>query len=323
MQLWSEEIETMRDEARAVVSSGLAAIREMLGDTGPQPTERLTRVLQSRERFARTYAPVPEAEARELAGVPCRVFVPEGPARAVYLHFHGGGMMIGAPELNDLGNLDLCRRFGMAVVSVGYRLAPEHPYPAGPDDGVAVATWLLEHGREEFGTARVLMGGESAGGYMAAAVLLRIRDELGAAERIDGANLVFGVYDWGRSPSQRGLRPSDGPDILDPEGILFFTECYLPGRTDDERRDPAISPAFADLRGLPPALMSVGGNDHLLDDTLMLSIRWSAAGNETTLFVAPEMPHGFMAFPCGLTTLWNRTTYGWFADILAKPPRAG
>ena len=108
---------------------------------------------------------------------------------------------------------------------------------------------------------------------MSAIVLLRIRDELHAADRVDGANLVFGVYDWGRSPSQRGIRPTAGPDLLDPVGIEFFTECYLPGLTDDERRDPSISPAFADLRDLPPALMSVGTSDHLLDDTLMLSPR--------------------------------------------------
>src|SRR6185369_3905700 len=117
--------------------------------------------------------------------------------------------------------------------------------------------------------------------------LLRARDEIRAIDRFVGANLVFGVYDWGRSPSQRGLRPHPGPDVLDPDSIVFFTECYLPGRTDDQRRDPAISPLFADLRGLPPALMSVGTSDHLLDDTLMLASRWGAAGNEVELFVAP------------------------------------
>jgi acetyl esterase/lipase len=323
VQLWSQEVEGLRDETRTAVSAGIAVIQELLGETGPHPADRLDRARQARQRFATIYAPVPEAVEREIAGVSCRLFIPEGAPTAVYLHFHGGGMMIGAPEMNDVGNLDLCRRFGMAVVSVEYRLAPEHPFPAGPDDGLAVAAWLLEHGQEEFGTSRLLTGGESAGGYMAAAVLLRIRDELGAAQRVDGANLVFGVYDWGRSPSQRGIRPQPGPDLLDPDGIMFFTECYLPGRTDDERRDPAVSPAFADLRNLPPALMSVGGSDHLLDDTLMLASRWSAAGNEVELFVAPDMPHGFMAFPCGITKLWTRMTYEWFAGILAGPPRAG
>ena len=106
--------------------------------------------------------------------------------------------------------------------------SPEHPFPAGPDDGVAVAEWLLANGADEFGPERLLTGGESAGGYMAAAVLLRIRDELGAIDRVDGANLVFGVHDWSRTPSQRGMRPQEGPDMLTPEGIEFFVECYLP-----------------------------------------------------------------------------------------------
>ena len=74
------------------------------------------------------------------------------PATAIYLHFHGGGMMIGAPEMSDYSSVDLRDRFGMAVVSVDYRLAPEHPHPAGPDDGVAVAEWLLTNGEREFGT---------------------------------------------------------------------------------------------------------------------------------------------------------------------------
>jgi acetyl esterase/lipase len=88
--------------------------------------------------------------------------------------------------------------------------------------------------------------------------------------------------------------------------------------TDDQRRDPAISPAFADLHGLPPALMSVGTADHLLDDTLLLSARWAAAGNEVELLVLPEMPHGFMAVPCAMTHHWAKRTNEWFADILAR-----
>lgn len=322
MRLWSDDIEALRDEARQVVAAGMAMIAEQFGDGGELPDDPIERVLVQRERFTRNFAPVPEAVDREIAGVRCRLFLPDAPPTAVYLHFHGGGMVLGAPEMNDAGNLDLCRRFGMAVVSVDYRLAPEHPYPAGPDDGVAVAAWLLEHAADDLGSGRILMGGESAGGYMTAAVALRVRDELHAADRIDGLNLVFGVYDWGRSPSQRGIRPVDGPDMLSPDGIVLFTERYLPGRSDDERRDPSISPLFADLRGLPPALFSVGTADHLLDDTLMLASRWVAAGNEAELFVAPDMPHGFMAFPCGITKAWAAKTYEWFADILARPPRA-
>jgi acetyl esterase/lipase len=297
----------------------------MIGDRSRIDTtlDKFERAKLQREMFALSFTPAPEAVDREIAGVRCRVIaLDEQPAPAVYLHFHGGGMILGAPEMNDVANVELARRTGMAVVSVDYRMAPEDPYPAGPDDGVSVATWLLERGEEEFGTRRVLVGGESAGGYMAAAVLLRIRDELDAADRVDGVNLVYGVYDWGRSPSQRGRRPSTVEDILDPDGIVFFGDCYLPSTSDEQRRAPDISPAFADLHDLPPALMSVGSADHLLDDTLVLAARWAAAGNEVELFVAPDLPHGFGAYACGITDAWGATTRDWFDDILSRPPRA-
>jgi acetyl esterase/lipase len=300
------------------VREALATVRAAFTDDAPVPTDPLERVAHQRRLMDRHVVTVPEAVDERIAGVRCRLFVPERPAAATYLHFHGGGMYLGTPEMSDLTNVATSRAHDLAVVSVDYRLAPEHPFPAGPDDGVAVAAWLLEHGPDRFGTDRILIGGESAGGYMAAAVLLRIRDELGAVDRVDGANLVFGVHDWGRSPSQRGLRPGSGPDLLDPAGIEFFTECYLPGRSDDERRAPEISPAFADLRGLPPALLSVGTDDHLLDDTLWLASRWAAAGNETELFVAPDMPHGFMNFPCGISAAWATQTSDWFSARLRR-----
>jgi acetyl esterase/lipase len=300
MKLWDDEIEA-----------------EMIGAQDTYPDDPIARAQLARAQFERTYAPSPDAIDREIAGVPCRLFLPDGPPAAIYLHFHGGGMILGAPVMNDLGNADLAKRFGLAVVSVDYRLAPEHPYPAGPDDCMAVAAWVLEHGASELGSARVVIGGESAGGYLAALVPLRIRDELDAIDRVAGINMVFGVHDWGRSPSQRGLRPHDGPDLLDPDGIRFFGDAYLPGLTDDERRDPAISPVYADLHGMPPAMMSVGTTDHLVDDTLMLAARWAAAGNELELFVAPDMPHAFMAFPCGITDRWLERHHAWFAQVLA------
>jgi acetyl esterase len=321
MRLWSAEMDGERAEARAAVAQGFAAFREILGpredDAAAGSARDAAAVARERRGHMARYAvAVPEAVEQSIAGVRCRVFRPEERARAVYLHFHGGGMVTGLPEMNDIPNRELARRHGIAVVSVDYRLAPEHPYPAGPDDGVAVAAWLLENAERELGSGRLLVGGESAGGYMAAAVLLRARDELRAADRFVGANLVFGVYDWGRSPSQRGIRPHQGPDVLDPAGIVFFTECYLPGRSDDQRRDPAISPAFADLRGLPPALMSVGTTDHLLDDTLLLASRWAAAGSEVELFVAPDMPHGFYFFPCRITARFAELTTRWFERVV-------
>jgi acetyl esterase len=328
LRLWPEEYEELREEARVAVKAGM----EMMARSGavPErsepPTDPAARIRSAREDLLRMVGnPVPEGESREIAGRHCRVFQPEDPAGAgvLYLHFHGGGMISGAPEISDAGNLAISRRHGIPVISASYRLAPEHPFPAGVDDGFAVARWLLENGAKPaaeggFGARRIILGGESAGGYLAAAVLLRVRDEVGAVDRIAGANLVYGVHDWGRNPSHLGLRGTDGPDLLSPEGISFFTDAYLPGRTDEERRDPAVSPAFADLRGLPPALLSVGTSDHLLDDTLLLASRWSAAGGDVELFVGPDLPHGFGFADCELTRRWTQRTAGWFDRVLSR-----
>jgi acetyl esterase/lipase len=308
-RLWSDEVEAMRPEARAAVEAGRG-----LFNRDPEALRGLPRderVARSRAEMQATTFPIDGTEERALNGVRCRIFRPDGDARAVYLHFHGGGMVTGSPEMMDLMNQPLSKRHDVAVVSADYRKAPENPFPAGPDDGVAVARWLIENGEKEFGSARLLIGGESAGGYMTAITALRIRDELRAIDRVAGLNLIFGVYDWGGTPSQRGLRPHEGFDVLDPEGIEHFTECYLPGRTPAERRAPNISPACADLHDLPPSLVSIGTTDHLVDDSLAFATRAAAAGVDVDLFVAPDMPHAFFAFDCGITRLWFERQAAW------------
>jgi len=296
MSLWPEEYEGLRDEARAMSES----IVELMGVGGAVPTDPDERVHQQREMMRAMEVVSPAGADQEIAGVPCRVFRPDAPARAVYLHFHGGAMMIGSPLLNDTSNADIASRFDVAVVSVDYRLAPEHPHPAGSDDCLAVARWLVEHAESEFGTARLLVGGESAGGYYAALTLLRVRDEVGSIDRFIGANLVFGVYDLSGTPSVRGARPSDVTDILEESVFPFVNACFVPGRTPEECKDPSISPLYADLHDLPPALFTVGTADHLLDDSLFMAGRWAAYGNECELAVYPDGVHAFNAFPTEL-----------------------
>ena len=276
------------------------SIVELMGVGGAVPTDPDERVRQQREMMRAMEVVSPAGADQEIAGVPCRVFRPDAPARAVYLHFHGGAMMIGSPLLNDTSNADIASRFDVAVVSVDYRLAPEHPHPAGSDDCLAVARWLVEHAESEFGTARLLVGGESAGGYYAALTLLRVRDEVGSIDRFIGANLVFGVYDLSGTPSVRGARPSDVTDILEESVFPFVNACFVPGRTSEECKDPSISPLYADLHDLPPALFTVGTADHLLDDSLFMAGRWAAYGNECELAVYPDGVHAFNAFPTEL-----------------------
>jgi acetyl esterase len=319
-RLWPDEYEELRAEACAAVKAGM----DMMSRAGALPgqpvpaTDLAARARAARELIRAFGNPVPEGESREIAGRHCRAFQPERDAGAgvLYLHFHGGGMIAGMPEICDADNLAISRRHGIPVISASYRLAPEYPFPAGLDDCFAVARWLLENGEREYGARSVILGGESAGGYLAAAVLLRIRDELGAIDRVAGANLLYGVYDWGPNASHLGLRATDGPDLTSPDSMSVCAEAYLPGRTDSQRRDPACSPAFADLHGLPPVLLSAGTSDHLLDDTLLLASRWSAAGGDVELFVGPDLPHAFNHFPCELTRRWAERTAGWFDRVL-------
>ena len=161
-----------------------------------------------------------------------------------------------------------------------------------------------------------MIGGESAGGYMAAAVALRVRDELGAIDRVLGLNLTYGELDWSGNPSQLGRRPSDGFDILDPGFMRLSQDCYVPNRTDSERRAPEISPTYADLRNLPPCLISVGTCDHLLDDSLIFATRAAAAGVSVELHVLPEMPHGFQMFDCEMTRHWFAAHAAWMGARL-------
>ena len=195
--------------------------------------------------------------ASTIGGVPCRIFRPDGAPRAIYLHFHGGGMISGSAAMMDIPNQMTANGAGVTVVSVDYRKAPEFPYPAGPDDGVAVARELLGAVGAELGSDRMLIGGESAGGYMAAAVALRVRDELDAIDRVDRPRPHLRRARLERQPEPpRPPRRPTGSTSSSPEFVRLVAGL-LPARTSttDERRAPEISPAYADLRGLPPCFV--------------------------------------------------------------------
>ena len=166
---------------------------------------------------------------------------------------------------------------------------------------------------DEFGSDRLLIAGESAGAHLAAVTLLRMRDKHDAADRFLGANLVFGAYDLSRRQVSGRVGIAPGTDILDGSG--FALDLFLPDMSEEQRRAPDVSPLYADLGGMPPALFCVGTNDHLLDDTLFMAARWEVAGNPSELLVYPDTPHGCIALPSVATHFFPRL-FAFFEECL-------
>lgn len=283
-------------EDTASVNDALVAMMTGLPEwwnIGPEVTREARR--QGRGPFP---APVKSPRARTLviAGrdgneIALRVIAPDN-VRGVYLHIHGGGWVLGSAEQQDPMLERIADNTGLAVVSVEYRLAPEHPYPAGPDDCEFAAAWLVKNAKAEFGSDVLTIGGESAGGHLAAVTVLRMRDRYGFTG-FRGANFVYGAFDLSMTPSQ--LAFGNRRLVLRTIDMQHFYNAFLPAITD--RRVPDISPLYAKLDGLCPALFSVGTQDALLDDTLFMHARWVVAGNETELAIYPGGAHGFTLFP--------------------------
>jgi acetyl esterase len=243
-------------------------------DTTARPPLEVLR----RNRLGGDTPPVrlPQGRDRVVSGVRVRVFRPDQ-IDGVYLHIHGGGWAFGSADGQDEKLWRLAEEARLAVVSVEYRLAPEHPFPAGPEDCEAAARWLAAHAEAEFGTSRLLIGGESAGAHLSVLTLLRLPGVFRAA------NLVFGAYDLSTAKTDRLQRSYD---------------LFTPGMTAEQRRDPAISPLFADLTGLPPSRIVVGTEAPLLDDSLCLAERWQAP---VQLSVIAGAMHGFTLHPLTIT----------------------
>jgi epsilon-lactone hydrolase len=257
----------------------LAAMREMT-------------IPQQREAFDAAMEPIPLAdgcavETLELGGVPAEKITHAGalPGK-VLLYLHGGGFMIGGIK----SYRHLVSRFavaaGVTAYHLDYRLAPEHPFPAALDDAMAAYKQLLKTG---IAPTNVVVGGDSAGGNLATALLLKARQ--------DGVPLPAGLYllsPWlnmattGESYDKFGKRDL----IVSRDEARRFAAAYLGGKPDE----PLTSPLHADPAGLPPTLIQVGSEEVLLSDSLNFASRAAMAEVDLRLHVWPEMPHVWPLF---------------------------
>ena len=220
-----------------------------------------------------------------MAGVTTYIVTPQGVSEDdphVFLDIHGGGFVFGAGEASRLMAIAMALRVGMRLVSVDYRMPPDHPFPAGLDDCVAVYRELLETHRPE----HIVVGGVSAGGNLAAALALRARDEglpmpaalvmLTPASDITGAGDTFQTL--------RGIDP-----IL-PSSMPEMMALYAGATALDH---PYVSPLFGDFTaGFPPTFLQSGTRDLLLSSTVRMHRKLRSAGIESELHVFEAMPHG-------------------------------
>jgi acetyl esterase/lipase len=236
----------------------------------------------------------PNAVVRSIPGpageIGLRCFIPEHPQGA-YLYIHGGGWVLGTNDTSDARLEDISTRYNLAVFSVDYRLAPEDPYPAGPDDCEAAALWLARNAATEAGGGKLFIGGDSAGAHLAVVALLRLRDRHGITP-YSGAILGYGFYDPALTPSAANW--GEEAVILSTQSLQWFSDHFV---RPELRRDPDVNPLFADLRGMPPAIFTVGTMDPLLDDSVFMHARWIAAGNHAHLDIHPGGVHGLTGFP--------------------------
>lgn len=298
----SRIIPTLSSEPSAIAADLSALNAELLAEHARRPDPWSVEVAVARQARVEGKgmfpAASPDAEARtrtvraaDGTQVPIRVILPKSRATTgTYLHFHGGGWLFGQAVENDPRLRALAETTGLATVSVDYRLAPENPFPAAFEDCVAVARALVA-GELDLNTGFLAIGGESAGAHLSVVTLLRLRDEDGH-QPFAAANLVAGFYDLSLTPS--ASRQSDPRIIINSHDLGRFVALSVPENVS--RRDPSVSPLYADLHDMPIARFSCGSVDILRDDTVFMANRWAMAGNETHLAITPGGCHVFEAF---------------------------
>src|ERR1700738_3031521 len=241
------------------------------------------------ELMARIPAPDDVRQSRTMIGgvSAIEVTAPGADADAVILYFHGGVYVIGSAATSVPLVAELARRTGATIITLDYRLAPEHPYPAAVDDAQDAYHGLIEQG---VGLGKIALAGESAGGGLAVATLLALRD---AGTPLPSCAFLMSPYADLTLSGDTILDKQAADPILTPDGLPLRVPDYVAGA---DASDPHISPVFGDLSGLPPLLIQVGSHEILLSDALRLAARAAIADVPVTLEVTAGVPHVFQGF---------------------------
>ena len=244
--------------------------------------ETMTQMLQVKDDTKR--------ETTSANGVPGAWITNDASSDATTIYYlHGGGYSIRSVNTHATMISQIARASTARAFAVDYRLAPEHPFPAALDDALAGYRWLLAQGID---AKSIVIGGDSAGGGLAAALLLAIRDEGEAMPA--GAVLLSPWTDLTGSGESQKTRANLDPMIPAFEGVSPMALWYI---GNGSGTDPLISPLFAELHGLPPILIHVGDHEVLLSDSTRFAEKAKAAGVDVTLKVWDEMIHVFQFFP--------------------------
>ncbi|MBX7257390.1 MAG: alpha/beta hydrolase [Candidatus Hydrogenedentes bacterium] len=242
------------------------------------------------ERVVDLFPPLPDVVATpvDAGGIPSEWIDAQGTRDDRILFFaHGGGYSLGSLRTHRRLASDLARAGGLRALSIAYRLAPEHRFPAAVEDCVAAYRWLLGTGIKP---EKIVFAGDSAGGGLVLSTMLKLRDE---GNPLPAAGVCISPWtDLAATGASVFGRASQDP-ILNPRDLHTFALRYL---GDADPRTPLASPLYGDMRGLPPLLIHVGSAEILLDDSTRLASRARDAGVDVTLHVAEEMIHAWHYF---------------------------
>lgn len=263
---------------------GIAAVREKLAKLPRSAEQTLEESRSIYDKATRAF-PLPQDIVRDditLGGVPAERLTPQQARKdQALIYLHGGGYGTGSPRSHRHLAGDIAKRAGVVALVPDYRLAPENPFPAAVDDALAVYRDALK----QFAPGRIAIAGDSAGGGLTVAVLLAARD---AGLPMPAAAICISPWtDMTASGASYSERAAADP-LVTMDGLVRWRQFYI---GDGDRRHPLASPAHADLKGLPPLLIQVGGDEILLDDARLLADKARAVGIDTVLEVWPQMIH--------------------------------